>query len=370
MKTATVIPPESSHRRVSLRVSKQAGETALKLLTRTGLLDRNSKIRPERETLVLPLVRQPSPDEVKSVKEQLGKVLIGQDEFEPKTKSVQSLEEILDDRLSPSLLASLPASFDIIGDIAVVELPPELLAHAKVVGEGILRVHKNVRAVFAKAGAVSGSDRIRPLRHLAGEERTTTIHKEFGCRFKVDLAKAYFSPRLSHEHQRIAGLVEPAERVVDLFAGVGPFSILIAKRLGDVEIDAVDSNPEAVRLIEENIRLNKPKGKVRVWAGDARDVVERNLTGKASRVIMNLPSAAKEYVDAACKALHPKGGILHYYTFAEGLDYEEKAVNELEEALASHYWRMVEKIGVRAVRGVAPLHWQVVVDARVAPAKG
>ena len=67
---------------------------------------------------------------------------------------------------------------------------------------------------------------------------------------------------------------------------------------------------------------------------------------------------------------HPKGGVLHHYTFVEGLDYEDKAVNELEQALASHNWRMVEKVGARAVRGVARLHWQVVVDARAAPAKG
>src|SRR3989337_81974 len=117
--------PASTHRRVSLRVSKKAGERALKLLTRTELLDQDSKVRPEGELLVIPLVRQPGPQEIKSLKEQLGKALIGQDEFEPKTKSVQTLEEVLGNRLSPSLLASLPSSFDIIGDIAVVELPPE-----------------------------------------------------------------------------------------------------------------------------------------------------------------------------------------------------------------------------------------------------
>lgn len=346
---------------------KQAGETTLKLLAQLNLLDRRSKTKQEGETLILPLTRKPTSDEVTRLHRQTGQIIIGQDEFESRTRNVQSLEETLEGILNPDLVASLPASFDIIGDIAVVEFSHELAHNEKVVAEGILRVHKNVRTVFAKAGAVSGTDRVRPLRHLAGEDRTVTIHREFGCSFKVDLAKTYFSPRLSTEHQRVARLVEPGECVVDMFAGVGPFSILIAKRLEDVEVHAVDSNTEAAKLIEENIRLNKPKGKIRVWAGYAHGIVEKNLRGKASRVIMNHPSAAREFIETACMALHADGGMLHYYTFADGMDYPDKAVRELDAALASWGWKMKEKARARAVRGVAPMLWQVAVDARVVP---
>lgn len=367
MNPSTETPQEKVRKSVSLRVPKRAGENALRLLAQMKLVDQKARIRLDGETLLLPLLRKPSSDEETRIQTQIGPVLVSQDAFEPKTKTVQSLEEALEDQLPPSLIASLPSSFDIVGDIAVVEFPPELSRHERAVAEGILKVHKNLKAVFAKAGPVSGVDRLRPLRHLAGDRRTTTVHREFGCRYNVDLSKAYFSPRLSTEHQRVAESVGPGECVVDMFAGVGPFSILIAKRRGDVMVHAVDSNPEAVRLLKENIRLNKQEGKVTVWAGDARAIVERNLLGKASRVIMNLPSAAKEFVDVACKALHTDGGVLHYYTFADGLDYPEKALGELEQALSSCSWRLKTKIGVRAVRGVAPMQWQVVVDARVAP---
>lgn len=346
---------------------KRAGENALRLLAEMKLFDQKARIRLEGETLLLPLLRKPSSAEATHIRTQIGPVLVSQDAFEPKTRTFQSLEEALEDRLPPSLIASLPGSFDVIGDIAVVEFPPELSRHERIVAEGILKVHKNLRGVFARAGPVSGVDRVRPLRHLVGDMRTTTVHREFGCRYKVDLSKAYFSPRLSTEHQRVAESVEPGECVVDMFAGVGPFSILTVKTRGDVVVHAVDSNPEAVWLLEENVRLNRLEGKVTVWAGDARAIVERNLIGKASRVIMNLPSVAKEFVDVACKALRTDGGILHYYTFADGLDYAEKALAELEQALSSCSWRLKTKIGVRAVRGVAPMRWQVVVDARVAP---
>ncbi len=294
---------------------------------------------------------------------------LGEEEFEVKTPNVLSLEDLLADKLPPNLLGALPASYDIIGDLAVVDFAPELSAHEKLVAEAILKIHKNLRGVFAKAGAVSGTNRIRALRHVAGEARTVTVHKEFGCRFKLDIAKAYFSPRLSREHHLVAEMVLPGENVVDMFAGVGPFSIMIAKRLENVEVDAIDSNPEAVRLIEENVRLNKPKGKVRAWAGDAREVVEGNLAGKASRVIMNHPSAAREYVDAGLKALRQEGGTLHYYTFSEGLDYEAKAMTELGKALTACGWAMKEKAGARTVRGVAPMQWQVAIDATVVPAR-
>jgi tRNA (guanine37-N1)-methyltransferase len=153
-----------------------------------------------------------------------------------------------------------------------------------------------------------------------------------------------------------------------MFAGVGPFSILIAKRLRDVEVHAVDSNQEAARLLEENVKLNMPTGTIRVWTGDARRVIEENLRKKASRVIMNHPSAAREFVDAACMAMQANGGWLHYYTFAEGLDYATKAEQELGDALSSCGWKMNQKISTRAVRGVAPMTWQVAIDATVAPA--
>src|SRR5438309_10906401 len=152
---------------------------------------------------------------------------------------------------------------------------------------GIMEVHPNVRSVYAKSGEVSGAERIRPLRYIAGENRTHTIHKEYGCLFKVDLSKAFFSPRLSTEHQRVAQMVEEDERVIDMFAGVGPFSILIAKRLGDVRVEAIDANPQAIQLLRENARANKVESKVHANLGDAREVIQKELTQIASRVIMN-----------------------------------------------------------------------------------
>ena len=112
--------------RVSLRVPKKTGETTLRLLAHLNLLDVRSKIKRDEEMLLLPLLRKPSSAEASDLRNQIGEVTIGQDKFEPKTRSVLSLEETLEGLLSPSQAASLPASFDIVGDIAVVEFPQEL----------------------------------------------------------------------------------------------------------------------------------------------------------------------------------------------------------------------------------------------------
>jgi tRNA (guanine37-N1)-methyltransferase len=160
-------------------------------------------------------------------------------------------------------------------------------------------------------------------------------------------------------------MVQPGECVIDMFAGVGPFSIMIAKKVENVNVDAVDSNPDAVRLLEENVKLNKLRGSLKTWLGDVRTVVKQHLIGTASRVIMNYPSDAKDFVETACRALQKNGGTIHYYTFADGLHCEDKAVNEFERALGSTSWGMKRMMGARRVRGVAPMKWQVVIDALV-----
>ncbi len=121
-------------------------------------------------------------------------------------------------------------SFDIIGDIAVTKVPQPSMVNYKDIAEAIMNRHTNVKAIYIQETAVNGEFRLRKLYHVAGEKRTRTVHKESGCLFNVDVDKCYFSHRLSHERLRVTGMVKPGETVVNMFAGVGCFSILIAKK--------------------------------------------------------------------------------------------------------------------------------------------
>ncbi|HZY93586.1 MAG TPA: class I SAM-dependent methyltransferase family protein [Candidatus Bathyarchaeia archaeon] len=349
----------------SVHVAKKNAEATLSLLRKLELLNERLRIRSVSDHVLFPLLREA----VKTEKRQLQEIdshRFGEDQFEELARTPRTIEDALAGIVPEAEYRDLPKSFDIIGDIAVLEVKQESARFEKQMGEAILRVHPNVRTVLAKEGPISGADRIRPVHHVTGERRTTTIHKEFGCSFKVDLSKAFFSPRLSTEHERVATLVGEHESVVDMFAGVGPFSILIAKTNKQVHVDSIDANAEAASLMRENVHLNKVEGKVRIWNGDARKVTMERLEGTATRVIMNHPSAAEDFLDSACAALAKDRGIIHYYTFMEGDDCEEKAIAELATGVGIAGYVVEHVLQKRRVREVAPYTWQVVVDARVA----
>ena len=339
-------------------------ELAIQSLAKTGILDRHFSVKADDQTITLPLTRDPTEVEIDELRKLVPSARFGIEDFEPRKRHPRTLEEALAIAVSPDILSRLPKSFDVVGDIAILELDSELAAYQTIIAEAIMEVHPNVRSVFAKSGEVSGAERIRPLRYIAGENRTRTIHKEYGCLFEVDLSKAFFSPRLSTEHQRVAQVVEKGERVVDMFAGVGPFSILIAKRLGDVRVEAIDANPQAVELLQENVRANKVESKVHAHLGDARKVIRKGLTQGASRVIMNHPSGSKDFIKEACDALQSSGGVIHYYTFA-GENWEADSRHEVEHEVQASGYVAERVLGIHRVREVAPMRWQVAVDLKV-----
>jgi tRNA (guanine37-N1)-methyltransferase len=213
-------------------------------------------------------------------------------------------------------LTGIYNSYDIIGDIAILRLhQASLNNYAQDVARVIMTVHNNVKVILAQVGPVTGDFRLRRLLHVAGENRTTTVYKEADCLFSVDLEKCYFSPRLSYERSRVARLIKPSETVVNMFAGVGCFSIVIAKRAATARVFSIDVNPAAIQFMSENIRLNKVYGRVIPMLGDARIFVAEQLWHVADRVLMPLPERAFDYLSPAVSTLKSSGGWIHYYDF-------------------------------------------------------
>jgi len=356
---------ESTVRAYSLKVPKELGEKAIRLAASLDLLDRSLKIRSDNGFLYVPLTQRPLPNHSMKLEEVLSQFDVLAQDFSMRIKPPRAAFEAAGDRLPPHLLASFPRSVDLVGDIAVVEVPPELEEHKELVGEAILEAHRQARTVLAKSSAISGVCRLRDYEVIAGSQKTETVHKEHGCRYHLDLRKAYFSPRLSFEHSRVASQVEENETVIDMFAGVGPFSVLIAKTHRNVKVYAVDVNPDAVRYLERNIAVNGVLEKVVPILGDARDVVHGKLRGTADRVIMNLPEKASEYLDSACQAVKPEGGVIHYYEFAEGPNPMETAKDRLVKAFGRTNRKAEKFLSARTVREVAPYKWQVALDTRI-----
>ncbi|MBN1358438.1 class I SAM-dependent methyltransferase family protein [Candidatus Bathyarchaeota archaeon] len=269
--------------------------------------------------------------------------------------------------VSPEETCEIYNSFDIVGDIAIIRLPSSSRANAETAANAIMNRHRNVKTVLLQASPVSGDLRLRSLKHVAGKTKTSTVHREFSCSLSVDVAKCYFSPRLSHERIRIAKLVEPKETIVNMFAGVGCFSIVIAKHANPDKVFSVDVNPVAIQFMQENIKLNRIYGKVIPLLGDSKEIVTSRLQRVADRVLLPLPEKALEYLPCALSALKASGGWLHYYGLEHAKKTEspaKKAKLKVEEAL-DDLCVDFEVPFVRVVRSTGPNWFQLVADVRI-----
>jgi tRNA (guanine37-N1)-methyltransferase len=272
------------------------------------------------------------------------------------------LKQAMASILTPEETEELYGAFDQIGNIIILRIPDTLLSKKKLIGQMLLEKVKTAKSIFYQSSPVEGDYRIRQLELLAGEDNTETEYKEHGCRFKVDVEKTFFSPRLSTERLRIADLVKDGEIVINMFGGVGMFSIIAAKKK-KCHVYNIDINPHAARLCSENIRLNKLKGTVESIEGDATEVIEKRLVGSGDRVLMLLPERSDEFLDVAIKALKQKG-VLHYYCHI----HSDKK-NQISEAVTNHFLSVVkvksEILCAKNVRPVGPRFYQAVVDAAI-----
>jgi len=264
-------------------------------------------------------------------------------------------------------LELLPHSYDIIGDIAIIRVPQRLKHRAQDIAEAVLKANKHVKTVLRQVSPIVGEFRLREVKWVAGEEKTETIHKEHRCLFKVNLECCYFSPRLSYERKRIADQVGQGEIVINMFSGVGCFSIIIAKHSEAEKVYSIDLNPSAIEFQKENIRLNRAERVVKPILGDAARVIDERLRNVAHRILMPLPEKAYEYLSHAVLALKPGDGWVHYYNFVHS-GRDEKPVEKVEEKVCGKMDVLNLDFRIpsaRIVRTVGPRWYQVVLDILV-----
>ena len=357
------MPKES----LCLKVPKLLGEKTLELANKLGLTDKSVQIQKDKRGfyLFIPISRKPTEIENADIKQHVPESQLDMHVFPDKKQKEKTLAEFLVDQLPSNLITRLPRALDVIGDICIIEIPSELSEYKSVIGEAILNTHRNVRVVLAKAGKVTGTFRLRDLDFIAGEKRTKTLYREYGCSYYVDVAKAYFSPRLSHEHQRVAQLVAETETVVDLFAGVGPFAVPIAKNCSSVKVYAIDINPVAIELLGRNARLNRVESRIHPIVGDARQIFNEKFVGLADRVIMNLPETAHKFIDVACRAIKLSGGVIHFYSFMRIPKNIEDIKQSFSKKVADHSRKVERFTYSKPVRETAPYEYQIVLDAEI-----
>jgi len=272
------------------------------------------------------------------------------------------LKSLLKDVLDDEELEKVYSSFDLIGDIAIIKIPDSLLTKKNVIGEVILESIKNLKTVLLQSSSVSGEYRLRGLEVIAGNEKYVTYYREYGCKFLVNVATSYFSPRLSTERLRISNLVSAGEIVVNMFAGVGTFSILMAKK-HQIKVYNIDSNLDAYIMSIVNSRINRLKERVFSIHGDSQKVLRStSFKDRIDRVLLPLPERAHEFVDTSINCLRPTGGHLHFFSHIKS--DTKSGVIPISEAhirkLFSKYNFEIEHTQI--VRDVAPRLYQTVTD--------
>jgi tRNA (guanine37-N1)-methyltransferase len=344
---------------LSLKVGRKHAEEFRRAMIRNCVYDQSRKILAEGEAVFIPILRPPAPEEL------VGLEAISFDLSYFKLKAIEDrpkdLQETLRSKIPHQFFSAIPKSYDLVGDIVLLEfLPAELAPYKREIGDALLHLNPSAKTALLKTGKVEGEYRVPQLEVIAGENKFETVHLEYGVSLKIDLSKAYFSPRLGFERYRVSASVSEGETVVDMFAGVGPFSILIASKT-KAKVFAIDINPDAVRLLQENIRINRLQGDVFPQCNDVRKAAV-HMGGIADHVIMNLPGTSLEFLDAAGEMLKREGGIIHIYIFTpeEPLKYAEKSFREVADKLFGQY----EILSIRVVKAVAPRRWQVALDVR------
>ena len=323
-----------------IKVARRRGEQFRKMLVDLGAFDRRRKMYSDESHVYLPILE---------IDESTGAKLGQVGEFEWVETAFPQEEH----HLSPEEILGFKPSFETVGDIAIIEdKDTEKVACA------LMSTCKSIKTVVAPISDVEGEFRTRRFKVVAGEVRTTTTHKEHGLSYRVDLGGAYFTPRLGTERLRIASLVSPSEVVLDMFAGVGPFALLLAKR--GSQVVAIDKNTVAVKYLRENALLNKVEN-IEILEGDAAELA-LNCKDWADHVIMNLPHSASQFLIPAMTAAK-SGGVIHYYAISPEEDlYRDVA---LIEKAALQMGASVEVLYRGVVRSYSPRRYNVVIDFRV-----
>ncbi len=323
---------------LGVKVERRKAESIRKTLIEMNIFDRSRKIMAIGSYVLLPVHAL---DEKSLIQLQnIAEFELAMASF-PLEEHQHSIEEIL----------GFKPSFEVVGDIAILDNEV-----AKKTAFALMKLHKNIKTVVSSISAVEGEFRTRRFLHIAGESRTITTHKEHGLKYHVDLERAYFSPRLSTERLRIAEQVRPSDLVLDMFAGVGPFALLIAKK--GARVVAIDKNPVAINYLKENALLNDID--IDILEGDSAELALL-YENQADHVIMNLPHSSAQFLFPAIRATK-SNGIVHYYSFAPESDlyrdYEHirKAAKQLGVT--------VEILYKGVVRSYSPRCYNIIIDFR------
>lgn len=274
------------------------------------------------------------------------------EQSEPVFSRKKNLRDLLKDEVPEELI---PNTYKIIGDIVMVKMDERARNYAEKIGNALLKINPRCRAVWCDYGR-KGMVR-RPRVELIAGEGSETIHKENGCKFKLNVTKVMFSLGNQAERIRVAKLVEDGEIVVDMFAGIGYFSIPISVHSKARKIYSIEINPESYAFLLENIRLNNATNIIPIL-GDSIFITPEGI---ADRVIMG-HIYCQDYLNVAIKSIKERGVIHYHESTPEAV--MDRPVRRVEKACRKA-GKKCRILNFRKVKNYSPGVCHVVVDAEI-----
>lgn len=278
------------------------------------------------------------------------------------------LKKIAEEVLGVEHAKKIWKRIEVVGDIAIIRKPVDEdipIEVFKSIGEELLKRIHYVKSVWLAVSPIHGVERIRDYIHIAGEKKSETIYKEHGCLFKLDVTKVYVSPVLGYDHIRIAKQVKEGEKVLNMFAGFCPYSIIISKYSRPSYVVSIDINLYAARYARINVELNKVAHINEVIHGDSL-LITPTFREKFDRILMPFPDLFEDAIYVAVTAIGGEG-YLHPHLFVDA-DGKKDALQKASEVVMNKLSLLnvhAEVVGGHVIRSVAPRRYHVTVDAYV-----
>ncbi len=256
-------------------------------------------------------------------------------------------------------------SFNVLGNIAVVNFSDNTsLLNKKKFAQEIMNNNNSIKTVLEKSGKFSGRLRKMETKHLLGERNKEVLYRENNCSFRFNIDTTYFSPRLSNERKEVSSFIKKDSSVLVMFAGVAPFSIVVAKNSNPKEVYSNEINREANKYAELNVQLNKVKDKIKFVNGDIKRVAiklkEQNK--KFDFILMPRPNLKESFLEQAFM-LSKRGTTVFYYDFCK-IEEKDEIIQKVQDE-AKLFKKKIKILNVKNAGETAPYKVRVRIDFRV-----
>jgi tRNA (guanine37-N1)-methyltransferase len=312
-----------------IEVFKRDAEKTKEFLLQEGLIDFSRQLVKKKDSLVFPLSKKLLTKQRSALKKKVSFSVVERD-FKKDNKKPKSLKQALQKVLTKKQFETLISSFDLVGNIGVIDIPASLVKKQKQIAEALMIVHPSLSTVCKKVGIRKGGYRLQKVTVIAGKKTKVAEYKEAGCVFRVDIEKVFFSPRLAGERLRIAKKIKKREIVGAFFAGVGPFPLVFAQNSNMKEAVAIELNPAAYPFLKENIKRNKAEGIISAVQGDVTKVAQK-YANSFDRIVMPMPKGGEDFLSAAFIA-GKKKCVIHFYHFVDRKQGYKQAIVKIKAA--------------------------------------